>query len=112
MQRVAKHLYRCGNQFTFRRAIPPYARPAFGGNDPKGLDMLESIQIAPRKFFSMAPLSRNAGRVYVLSGSYTFLQHSSRHCTLACRASGQGQLPSHECLQWLESGHRLLDART
>lgn len=31
MQRVAKHLYRRGDTYTFRRVIPPYARPAFGG---------------------------------------------------------------------------------
>lgn len=31
MQRVAKHLYLRGNSYTFRRAIPIDARPAFGG---------------------------------------------------------------------------------
>lgn len=31
MQRVAKHLYRRGNSYTFRRAIPEYARQSFGG---------------------------------------------------------------------------------
>ena len=31
MQRVAKHLYRRGNAYTYRRAIPPYARADFGG---------------------------------------------------------------------------------
>jgi hypothetical protein len=31
MQRVARHLYRRGNIYTFRRVIPPHARPAFDG---------------------------------------------------------------------------------
>lgn len=31
MQRVAKHLYRRGQSYTFRRGIPVDARPAFGG---------------------------------------------------------------------------------
>jgi integrase len=31
MKRVAKYLYRRGGSYTFRRAIPDYARPAFGG---------------------------------------------------------------------------------
>ncbi|AJA08849.1 hypothetical protein SKP52_09705 [Sphingopyxis fribergensis] len=31
MQRVARYLYRRGNGYTFRRNIPAYARPAFGG---------------------------------------------------------------------------------
>lgn len=31
MQRVAKHLYRRGNSYTYRRVIPPYARDAFQG---------------------------------------------------------------------------------
>lgn len=31
MQRVAKHLYLRGNSYTFRKAIPAYARSAFGG---------------------------------------------------------------------------------
>lgn len=31
MQRVAKHLYRRGNGYTFRRVIPPYAQGLFGG---------------------------------------------------------------------------------
>ena len=31
MQPVAKHLFRRGGSYTFRKAIPVYARPAFGG---------------------------------------------------------------------------------
>ncbi|ANY19654.1 Phage integrase family protein [Tsuneonella dongtanensis] len=31
MQRVAKYLYVRGRSYTFRRSVPPYARPAFNG---------------------------------------------------------------------------------
>lgn len=31
LQRVAKHLYRRGNSYEFRKVIPPYARAAFDG---------------------------------------------------------------------------------
>ena len=46
---------------------PDFA-PYLWRNDPKGLDMVDALHIAPRRFFSMAPLTQNAGRVYVLSG--------------------------------------------
>lgn len=31
LQQVARHLYRRGNSYEFRKVIPPYARGAFGG---------------------------------------------------------------------------------
>jgi adenylate cyclase len=36
--------------------------------DPRGLDILESHKIPPHEFFSLMPLTENAGRLYVLSG--------------------------------------------
>ena len=48
-------------------SAPSFA-PYLWRNDPKGLDMVEALHLSPRKFFSMSPLSQNAGRVYVLSG--------------------------------------------
>ena len=37
-------------------------------NEAKGLDEVEALKIPPRKFFSMAPLTQNAARAYVLTG--------------------------------------------
>lgn len=37
-------------------------------NDPRGLDMLEGDHIPTRTFFSLMPLTENAGRVYLLNG--------------------------------------------
>ena len=37
-------------------------------NDPKGLDIMETYPIDAKSFFAIAPLTENAGRVYVLSG--------------------------------------------
>ena len=48
-------------------SAPSFA-PYLWRNESKGLDMVEALHLAPRKFFSMSPLSQNAGRVYVLSG--------------------------------------------
>ena len=42
--------------------------PVLWANDPKGLDMVEAHKIDSRAFFTLSPLSENAGRVYVLSG--------------------------------------------
>jgi adenylate cyclase len=36
--------------------------------DPKGLDLMESHHIDPRTFFTLEPLTENAGRLYLLSG--------------------------------------------
>lgn len=46
---------------------PPFA-PYLFKNDPKGLEMVESMNIAPLQFFSMVLLPQNASRVYVLTG--------------------------------------------
>jgi TolB-like protein/Tfp pilus assembly protein PilF len=46
---------------------PPFA-PHLFKNDPKGLEMVESMNIAPRQFFSMVLLPQNASRVYVVTG--------------------------------------------
>ena len=46
---------------------PDFA-PLLWKNDPKGLDMMESQGVTPRSFFVLAPLTENAGRVYLLSG--------------------------------------------
>ena len=36
--------------------------------DPKGLDLMEAHHIEPKTFFTLEPLSENAGRLYLLSG--------------------------------------------
>jgi hypothetical protein len=36
--------------------------------DPKGLDLMESHHIDARTFFTLEPLTENAGRLYLLSG--------------------------------------------
>lgn len=46
----------------------PAFAPYLWRNDPKGLDMLESVHIGARTFFILQPLTENAGRVYLLSG--------------------------------------------
>jgi TolB-like protein len=46
---------------------PDFA-PALWRLDPKGLDLMESHHIDARTFFTLEPLSENAGRVYLLSG--------------------------------------------
>jgi adenylate cyclase len=46
---------------------PDFA-PYLWRNDPKGLDMMESHHVDARSFFSLEPLTENAGRVYLLSG--------------------------------------------
>jgi adenylate cyclase len=47
--------------------VPAFG-PALWRNDPKGLDMMEAQGIDTRTFFSLQPLTENAGRVYLLSG--------------------------------------------
>ena len=46
---------------------PDFA-PLLWKNDPKGLDTMEAQNIDPKTFFLLAPLTENAGRVYLLSG--------------------------------------------
>jgi TolB-like protein/Flp pilus assembly protein TadD len=46
----------------------PEFAPYLWRNDPKGLDMLETLHMPPRRFFAPGVLATNAGRVYVLSG--------------------------------------------
>jgi TolB-like protein/Tfp pilus assembly protein PilF len=47
--------------------VPDFA-PLLWRNDNKGLDMLEAKRMDARTLFALAPLTENAGRVYVLSG--------------------------------------------
>jgi TolB-like protein len=47
--------------------VPPFG-PALWRNDPKGLDLMEAQDIDTRTFFTLQPLTENAGRVYLLSG--------------------------------------------
>jgi tetratricopeptide (TPR) repeat protein len=46
---------------------PDFARYLWR-NDPKGLDMLESQRVDTPTFFTLQPLTENAGRVYLLTG--------------------------------------------
>ena len=52
-----------------RKAFPP---PPFGPllwkNDPRGLEMVEALEMRPEQFFAVHPLPMNAGRVYLLTG--------------------------------------------
>ena len=53
---------------SFRLSSVPDFAPYLWRNDPKGLDMVEKLNIPPRKFFSMAPLPQSAARAYVMTG--------------------------------------------
>ena len=47
---------------------PPHFGPPLSNNDPRGLDMIESLKLSPEQFFAFHPMPMGAGRVYVLSG--------------------------------------------
>lgn len=51
-----------------RLGPPPDFAPMLWRNDPKGLDLMKSHHIDDRTFFTLQPLTENAGRVYLLSG--------------------------------------------
>ena len=54
-------------QANFPEVLPPMA-PLLWRNDPRALDMIESMNISPREFFDMGPPTFSASRIYVLSG--------------------------------------------
>lgn len=66
---VSAALMQLGREDEARAVAPP---PPFGPvlwrNDPKGLEMVEKLNLSPRAFFTMGPLPMNAGRVYLLTG--------------------------------------------
>lgn len=47
---------------------PPPFGPPLRHNDPRGLAIVEALNIPPKKFFAMYPLPMAAGRVYLLTG--------------------------------------------
>jgi adenylate cyclase len=62
-------MFQLGFSDEVRKMGPfPDFGPYLWKNDPKGLDMLESHHIDDKTFFSLNPLTENAGRVYLLSG--------------------------------------------
>ncbi|WP_118857371.1 TIR domain-containing protein [Sphingomonas mesophila] len=62
-------LLQLGYEAEARRAFPP---PPFGpllwANDPRGLAMVDAMNLPPQRFFGLHPLPMNAGRVYVVTG--------------------------------------------
>jgi TolB-like protein/Tfp pilus assembly protein PilF len=75
-------LLQLGLEDEARQAFPPPAfGPLLGNNDPRGLDMVESLGLRPEQFFGLHPMPMNAGRVYILSGRGKTLAELYRKAT-------------------------------
>ena len=46
----------------------PTAAPYLWRNDPRGLDIIEGMNLTPRLFFQSSPMTDSASRVFILSG--------------------------------------------
>jgi TolB-like protein/tetratricopeptide (TPR) repeat protein len=92
------------------RVFPP---PAFGpsirNNDPRALDMVESLGLRPKRFFALHPLPMGASRVYVLSGRgkrLAELYHEAAHSPEDMRAISGSDLQFVKIAPYIALGLR------